>query len=71
MLDEGDHLCCRILGEDNPKLKQIPGGLHNTAEIPTNDAMVTEGIEEQEKPESSSKKRKGFVDGSGLCLACR
>ena len=61
VLSDGNHLCFRILGENNPKLKQVPDGLHNTAEIPMNDAMVTEGIEEQEKPESSSKKKKSRV----------
>ena len=47
--------------KDNPRLKQTPGGFHTTVEIPTNDAMVTEASEEQEKRESSSKKRKSRV----------
>ena len=29
-LSDTDQLCVRILGEDNPKLTQIPGVIHNT-----------------------------------------
>lgn len=61
VLGEADQLCCRILGEDNPKLQRIPGGRHNTAEITTNEPVVTEGIEDKQTPASSSNKRKSTI----------
>ena len=43
-LSDADQLCVRILGEDNPKLTQIPGGIHNTTETLGNLAEETEEV---------------------------
>ena len=50
---DADQLCFRIFGDDNPKLTQIPGAIHNTTETVGNALEETDG----DVP-CSSKKRK-------------
>ena len=52
-LSYADQLCVRILGEDNPKLTQIPGGIHNTTETLGNVAEETEEV----SPSFSNKRK--------------
>ena len=52
-LPDADQLCVRILGEDNPKLSQIPEGIHNTTETLGNLAEETDEV----SPSCSNKRK--------------
>ena len=51
-------MCFRILGDDNPKLTQIPGTIHNITET------IGNAVEETDEDVPSSSKKREVKDTS-------